>query len=494
MRPPPPLAEWARVYLGGYFGAPPSQFHRWLSAELGTLPHYTKRGTRLNILAPRGAAKSTWASFAFPLWCALHGLEQYTILTSDTGEQARKYLDSLRTELETNVLLAQDYPHAVGRGSVWRQDRITLRNGSVIEALGTGTKLRGRKSRQHRPTLIVVDDPQNTGHVVSALQRERSWEWLTRDVCNAGSPSTNIVVLGTALHREAIVCQLQHTPGWRSRVWRSITAWPERMDLWREWESILLDYGDQDREDHAQTFYEQRQDAMHHGAEVLWPEREPLLALMRLRAEIGAGAFGSEKQNDPTDPLACEWPPEYLDYPGMWFDRWPEQAAVRTLALDPSKGRDAKHGDYSAIVRFARTADGVGYIEADLARRPVDRICEDLARHAVEHRPDGVAVETNCFQELLLVPIRQAAERSRVDLHITGLDNTTGKQVRIRRLTPYLAQRRLRFKARSPGTQLLVQQLRDFPQGDHDDGPDALEMAVRLAIELWNGRQARGQK
>jgi hypothetical protein len=47
----------------------------------------------------------------------------------------------------------------------------------------------------------------------------------------------------------------------------------------------------------------------------------------------------------------------------------------------------------------------------------------------------------------------------------------------------------LRFKTRSPGTALLVQQLQDFPLGDHDDGPDALEQALRLMIELWNGRQ-----
>jgi hypothetical protein len=46
----------------------------------------------------------------------------------------------------------------------------------------------------------------------------------------------------------------------------------------------------------------------------------------------------------------------------------------------------------------------------------------------------------------------------------------------------------LRFKTRSPGTALLVQQLQDFPWGDHDDGPDALEQALRLMIELWNGR------
>jgi hypothetical protein len=34
----------------------------------------------------------------------------------------------------------------------------------------------------------------------------------------------------------------------------------------------------------------------------------------------------------------------------------------------------------------------------------------------------------------------------------------------------------------------LVQQLKDFPQGDHDDGPDAGELARRLAVDLFNER------
>jgi hypothetical protein len=46
----------------------------------------------------------------------------------------------------------------------------------------------------------------------------------------------------------------------------------------------------------------------------------------------------------------------------------------------------------------------------------------------------------------------------------------------------------LRFTSRSPETALLVDQMKDFPVGEHDDGPDALEMAIRLSIELWNGR------
>lgn len=485
-RPAPPLLDWAAQYLGHCFPLAPSPFHRWLGAELAGL--HLKRGQRLNVLAPRGAAKSTWSTLAYPLWAALHGIEPYVVLTSDTGEQAEKYLDSIRDELETNELIRRDYPRLAGAGPVWRADRLKLANGTMLEALGTGTKLRGRKNRQHRPSLIIVDDPQNTEHILSALQRERSWEWLTKDVSNAGSPATNVVVLGTALHRDCIVCRLQRTAGWRSRLWRALQAWPERMDLWREWEDQLLDHEDDAREAKALAFYQAHRAEMDRGADVLWPEREPLYALMSLRASIGNGAFGSEKQNDPIDPSACEWPPEYFDHGAFWFDRWPDQLTVRTMALDPSKGKDARKGDFSAIVQYGRTVAGIEYVEADLGRRPVDVMCADAARRVKAFRPDGFQLEGNAWQDLLAPPLRAALKAVEAEVTIHVCDNTAPKPVRIRRLTQALAERRMRFKSRSPGTALLVQQLRDFPNGDHDDGPDALEMGRRLAIELVNGR------
>ena len=71
-------------------------------------------------------------------------------------------------------------------------------------------------------------------------------------------------------------------------------------------------------------------------------------------------------------------------------------------------------------------------------------------------------------------------------MQIVGYTNTVPKVVRIRRLTPYLAQRRLFMKARSPGAALLVQQGQQFGTDAHDDGLDALEMALRAAIERWN--------
>jgi hypothetical protein len=80
----------------------------------------------------------------------------------------------------------------------------------------------------------------------------------------------------------------------------------------------------------------------------------------------------------------------------------------------------------------------------------------------------------------------------KVSVPVLPLDNLVNKEVRIRRLGPLLSQRRLRFKARSPGAQLLVQQCRDFPVGDRDDGPDAAEMFVRALIGLQQGARSQG--
>jgi predicted phage terminase large subunit-like protein len=480
------FAAWARHYLASYFPIPDSSFHRWLVGELETL--HTRRGTRIAVIAPRRSAKSTWSSFAYPLWCAVEGHEPYIQIVSDSIGQAHLWLEAIQHELEENALLAADYPHVCGPGPVWRQDRMRLRNGVVIEALGTGSKIRGRRNRQDRPSLIIVDDPENEDHVTSAVMRERSWQWFTRAVLNAGTMQTNIIVLGTTLHRECLVLRLQKAAGWQARLFRAIVQWPLRMDWWAAWEEAYNDWENSNREKDALAYYRQYREELHEGAEVLWPEAESLYDLMCLRATIGSAAFAAEKQGDPVDPSVCEWPSSYFDYLGFWFERWPEHLTIKTLALDPSKGQDAKKGDYSAYVKLGRDINGILYCEADLQRRDSEQIVADGVEHVRQFRPEGFAIETNQFQQLFVPDFQRVGREQNVDLPIYTIDNQVKKEVRIRRIGPYLAQRLMRFKAHSPGTLLLVQQLRDFPVGDHDDGPDALECAIRLSVDLWNNR------
>ena len=101
-------------------------------------------------------------------------------------------------------------------------------------------------------------------------------------------------------------------------------------------------------------------------------------------------------------------------------------------------------------------------------------------------------VEANQFQELLGAEFAaELARQKLIGIVPWAIENRVNKQTRIRRLGPYLSNRRIKFKSGSPGTRLLVEQLQQFPLGDHDDGPDALEMAIRLAAE-WFDRRGRG--
>jgi predicted phage terminase large subunit-like protein len=389
--------------------------------------------------------------------------------------------------LVDNRRLAKAYPEAVGRGTAWRSNVATLRNGAAIEAIGTGQRIRGRRRRAERPTLIVCDDLQNDSHMVSPLQRERSRTWFHGTLLKAGTRRTNLLNLATALHCEALAMQLHATPGWTSRIFRAIEQWPTHGRLWEEWEAIYTQVEDPHSRQSARQFYDDRRAAMDEGAVVLWPDEEDLYSLMCLRVESGRSAFEREKQNSPIAPELCEWPEDYFGE-AIWFDDWPSQLVVKILTLDPSKGADAHRGDYSAFVRLGVDRQGVLYVEADLARQPTPQIVAEGVEHYCQFAPDAFGVEANQFQELLGESF-EAEFRRRGLLAVRPwlITNHVNKLVRIRRLGPYLSAGRLRLKRDSPSTRLLVEQLRQFPAADHDDGPDALEMAIRLAGEMLRG-------
>ena len=457
--------------------------HRWLADELDCF--HSQRGTKLNVLAPRNSAKSTIAALAYPLREILSRREPYIWIISDTMSQAHTLLENIKCELEGNPLLVDSYPNACGKGNLWRDGSIRLRNGGIIEAFGTGQRLRGRKRNENRPTLIICDDLQNDQHMFSASQREKSRNWFHGTLLKAGSGETNIIHLATALHREAIALELLRTPGWSSRTFQAIEQFPKNMSLWKDWEAIYTDVANPNHGADADAFYELHCNAMDEGAVVLWEEQETLYELMKMRVESGQASFEREKQNLPINPDVCEFPEMYFEEP-IWYQTLSTNIVVSALALDPSKGKDSALGDYSAFVYVALGEDGLFYVDAHLERLSTT----DLVAKGVElyrkHRPTIFGVEANQFQELLCDEFDRRLAASPCDAHIGvyPIKNTVNKITRIRRLDSYLSMSRLRFCSSSPSCRLLVEQLRSFPVGSHDDGPDVLEMALRMVGKL----------
>lgn len=476
------LIEWGKKFLPHYLGNSTTDLHRWVCEWCER--SVEDRNIKVNLMGPRGSAKSVWVTTAHVLRSIVEQTESLVWIISETKEQAQAQLEHVKTELEENELLAHVYPWGCGKGSTWRVNRIVTRNGVTVEAFGSGQKVKGRRAGASRPSLVVMDDIQSEPVMTSPERRRRNWDWLQSAVMKAGSPRTNFFNLANALHREAIGSQLHRTAGWASSRWRSIVEWPSNAALWDEWAKLYHDVENPRCKEIARAFYDDRRAAMDAGAVLLWPDREDLYSLMALREEGGRTTFEREKQSKEINPEECEWGDRYFPE-SIWFDRWPKEFRGRALACDPSKGKRDKVGDYSAFIKVQLGVDGVIYAQADMARRPVAQMVSDGVQIVREFGPMGFGLETNTWQELLGPPFEAGFLRDAVlPPAFLPLENMEAKEVRIRRLDPWITTGRLRFMAGCPSTALLVQQLQDFPIGDHDDGPDALEMAVRVLLYM----------
>jgi predicted phage terminase large subunit-like protein len=481
---------WMQKYLPHYVTAPASKLHLDLADDLSTL--HTRRGTKLNRRAPRGAGKSSWSTKGYAIYCICEGVEEYIFILSEASEQSNQFVTDIAEEIAENEHIAKSYPHVAGKGRLWRTDKFKSRNGVMVQGRGVGGKIRGLANKNVRPTLVITDDPNGDDDAFSPTSRRRKLTWFAKAVMNIGDPNTNFLVLGTPIHREAIVCQLavgQMASGWETKAYRSILRWPDRMDLWHHWEALRSNLGDPNRTATSDAFYEANREAMNEGAEVLWPEREPLEQLMAKRAG-GHEAFGCEKQDIVGQEGSTEWPMEYFERPDLWFFDWPDDLTHKIQVLDPSKGSGDTPGDYQAHVQIGLGKDGLIYVDAALVREDSRKMVEHGLDMVAEWHPYAWCFEDNGTMGLLFSEIeRQLEDRAKAGkallVNYESYTSSDSKGSRIRHVGGYLSRGQVRFR-NTPGARLLVEQLREWPNADHDDGPDACGVGIRRLERLVN--------
>ena len=151
-------------------------------------------------------------------------------------------------------------------------------------------------------------------------------------------------------------------------------------------------------------------------------------------------------------------------------------------AVEGLVGEDTVRGDFTAIMIVARDQkDGTLYVlEADLFRAPTDQIIEAIIVWGRRYHFTRIAVEANQYQVVLAQHLQRRSQEMNLYLPVETVKNTTNKVSRVQRLQPLLKCGAIQL-CRSH--RLLLEQLRYFPKGRYDDGPDALELVVRAAEE-----------
>lgn len=483
------LFEWALKFCPHFiFRQPSENFHKPLCRTFDTL----KPGANMVIICPRGYAKSTWAQMKI-LKSLCEATEPYTLLIMDSTEQAEQSLKVVREELETNERIREAYAQNIYRGPVWNNKEIITSGGCCVQALGTGKKVRGRRYKQHRPSLVILDDPQNDEQVETPGQRGKDWRWLQKAVMKCGDRYTKFVIIGTVLHKDCLVCKAERQPNFTVIRYRALLKWPQRMDLWTEWAQLYTN-GDVEEVNGAKTrssvaadeFYDTYKEEMDKGAVLLWAEKESLEHLMKEWASDPV-SFMSEKQNESFDPTNCEFDPAWVseDREGIWYDDvaiFNRMEKVTVGYVDWSKGKETKRADYTSVIILHFDGKNA-YVECDIQKLPVSIVCENIVGWDQQVNFVAFGTETTGFQSLAADDLKEAAERSnRLEFinNIILFDNQIKKTIRIARLSSWLQRGFFKFKRNCPYTMELIGQILEFPNPNaHDDGPDALEGALR---------------
>ena len=305
----------------------------------------------------------------------------------------------------------------------------------------------------------------------------------------AGTGRTNVVNLATALHRNALAMELHRTPGWTSRLFKPIVRWPENTSLWQQWEAVYTDL--------AKPRYKPPPARFTSKIAGRWTRRDRALA--RGRRPIALMSHEGRGRADGVRAREAELADQsrLVRMAGIVFRR---DGVVRPVAGEPDGAFVLRSIQARASIRAAATIRR-SCCSASIGRgcctwRPIwpagrrPRWWQAGTEWFRTRRPDVFGVESNQFQDLLAGEFEAAFRRCGI-LGAARADRNshaeTGSHPTARPVSPL---RRVRFKSGSPGTKLLVEQLQEFPIGDYDDGPDAMEMALRLAGEVFNGRAA----
>lgn len=370
---------------------------------------------RLAISMPPRHGKSETVTVRYPVYCLERRPADNVLVTGYNTQFARKFGRRSRNMAAERGLLAEDKTAS---------DEWATTGGGLHMARGVGSPPTGTGFSR-----IVVDDPiKNREEADSLTSRDKAWDWYSEDLYSRLEPGGAMIMVATRWHHDDVMA-------------RAIASEPGR------WTVLNLP-------------------AINEAGEALWPERYDVPALERIRG-INPRAFEALYQGNPTPREGALFLVDRLGYCEA-YDLPPMRKRVRAWDMGASVG-----GDWTAGVLLGHGEDGRFYV-LDVVR--------------ARHEPDA----RNRV-------IRQTAERDGPDVLVRGPQDPgaagvesaqaftrllAGYQVRTERVTgdkelradPLAAQVNAGNVSlvRGAWNGPLIEEMRQFPLGSHDDQVDAL--------------------
>lgn len=407
-------------------------FHRRVAARLESV----ERGEidRLMLPAPPRHGKSELTSIRFVAWYLGRNPHKSVIsasasepLATDFGRQVR---DLVRLQEYQRVFPGVDLQEDNQAAGRWR-----TKDGGGYYAVGVGTQIMGRGG-----DLNLIDDPFGTWEEAqSATVQKRVFDWYRGSLYNRLEPNAAIVIIGHRMNEMDLSGQL-------------LDATAGGADEW------VVD-----------PFPAER------GGVALCPERYPIEALMRIKANTEPRMWSSLYQQDPQ-------PDEGTFFKRDWFKRYDTLPKVNLFGSSDFAVTDAG-GDFTEHAIWGVGPDSTIYA-VDWWRGQTDASVwiEKWLDLILKHKPLGWFAESGVIKRALESVLNKRMQDRRAWATIEWAASIHDKPTRARAFQALAANGKVAFP-QAPWANDVLDQLIRFPAGKHDDAVDCCSLIGRAVYD-----------
>jgi phage terminase large subunit-like protein len=453
-------------------------------------------------ILPRGTGKSAFGNYAPACWCHAYGIKKYTLICSDIGSTAEKFIKDIKNTFLENNYIKQAFGVLLNdkdKRYICNSTQLEFTNKTFIEAISSTSSMRGRKYGNNRPDLIILDDYQSIEDCRTSEAREKKWNRYANDVKYAVQRAvvrngkiikrgSTLIALGTLQHKEDFYSRLMKQPTWKFKNEKGVLI--DDIDtyfntgLWEQFKNILFDFKSETHLEDAKEFYYSHEATMKFP--MLWDEFWDCLDMAMSYYENPA-SFKQEVQGD-VDSVGEKWFKTVATQPREEIET---HSFMKTmLCMDPASTDNGK-SDYSAYLVGSEAENNLKYArKAELAKINARTDFDKYIDHAIEllkEYPDitHVYIEKNTFNGAdanLLENKINVDDVLRVrNIEIINEMQRKNKDDKISTIIPYMNKGQIIFAEED---QDFIKQILEFAGQKfslHDDAPDiTAEFANRI--------------
>jgi predicted phage terminase large subunit-like protein len=466
---------------------------------------------KLNIVEPRGLAKSTICDKTLAIWLHCYKKSKFTLLGAKTADDAEQFLNSIKKEFLENELIKDVFGNLIDLKGKKPNSKdyykvnsgeIEFTNDTYIRAVGSTTSVRGANWGGVRPTVVIADDYQSEVDIITEDAREKKWNRWCKEVEEVGDTAvfrkgkkvkaaTKFISIGTVLHIDCLISRLSRNRDYHTIINRAVLLEDGQTiddifesNLWLQCKKIYFDDKIEDPQIQARKFYDKHIDKMKYP--LLWEEKWDFFNDIAVKYWTNRKSFMSEKMNDAST-LGVRW---FKAIRTQSEEEIEDHTFLKTmLCVDPA-GEQSRRSDFFAMAVGSLGENDFKYVRRMiLAKMSYKEYCQtviDLLKEYTEIT--HLYVEKNTYLGADVTTITEMIDKDyelkRRNIIILNEMSRRNKDERISTIIEEVNNGQLVFNNNNKD---FTQQILDF-QGTayspHDDAPDIIAELSRRLIEI----------